>query len=345
MSTALVEVNDGASFLASLEEAKRFLAACSCIDDVKLIRDKAQAVAVWARAQKDAGELEVAAGELRVRATIRMGELLPAKGTNHGGDRKSINVPERNVDLVSRKDAHVARALASTPAPVVERVIRESKARGEAPTVAAVLRAKKDDAKAARVVDVKARAASEALEDGLYDDLALVPGGRYRTIYGDPPWSYDDDGCSGAAADHYPTMTLDGMLALDVGRLAHPEGAHLWLWVTWPKLREGEPQDLLAAWGFTWRSEAVWRKTGRMGLGRLLRKDTELIILATRGEVPILVNDARDWIETAPGAHSEKPPEARALVERCSPGPRIEIFARSVPAGWDAFGNQCRRIG
>lgn len=195
-----------------------------------------------------------------------------------------------------------------------------------------------------RRAEVKARAESESkgLEPGLYAEFTKVPVGRYRCLLADPPWDYQDKGCNGAATAHYPTLSADDLAHLDLARLAHPEGCHLWLWTTWPMLRDGTTQHVLDAWGFRWVSEFVWVKD-RPGTGRWLRSITEVCILALRGELPLLVDDVAGIVHAARAQHSQKPSAARSLVERCSPGPRLELFARNVPSEWDAWGNECER--
>lgn len=332
--SAIVRVEDPAAFLASLEQAKAFLAACSDVDEVKLVRDKAEAVRVWARAQKDAGELEVAAGELRVRATVRMGELMPEKAE---GGRGQKAFPE---GTVSRKEAHVARAVASVPAPVRERVIAETKARGEAPTVAALLRAKKDEER--RVAAEERRAPVGGRKALTVDDLAelAAAGRRFPTIYADPPWSYDDKGTRGTTENHYETMDLDAIRALPVGELAAPD-SHLHLWATSPLLPEA--LSVIEAWGFRYVSSLVWLKSNRLGLGHYWRVSHELLLLGVRGSLEFCDHSVKSYFEAPGAAHSQKPEEARALVERVSPGPWLELFGRAAVPGWVVWGNQVPR--
>lgn len=42
------------------------------------------------------------------------------------------------------------------------------------------------------------------------------------------------------------------------------------------------------------------------------------------------------------GRHSAKPEEFFALVERLSPGPYLEMYARRPRAGWSVFGNDAQ---
>ena len=192
--------------------------------------------------------------------------------------------------------------------------------------------------KRAEIVERAAVETKAAPAPGLVRDLAFVAG-RYRTIYADPPWEYDDGGSRGSAAQHYPTANLDDLSAIPVGALAHQEGAHLWLWTTWPKIRDGAPQRLLDAWGFAWSGEIVWDKQ-RIGTGRYLRSQTEVLILGVKNKLGLLESDQGGFHGEARSGHSEKPAWFANTIKRLSPGPRIELFARSAREAWDRWGNE-----
>lgn len=161
---------------------------------------------------------------------------------------------------------------------------------------------------------------------------------RFRTILADPPWDVQQKGDRGAER-HYPLMTLDRIKQLPVADLATAD-AHLWLWVTNATLRDG--YDVAEAWGFTVRSPLTWVKF-RLGLGNYLRNSTEHLLFATRGKAPVNFRSQPTWINAPVQDHSHKPEEQYALIERISPGPYLELFARRRPpttAGWSVWGNQ-----
>jgi len=167
--------------------------------------------------------------------------------------------------------------------------------------------------------------------------------GHYRTIYADPPWKYKNVKCRGWAEYHYATMSEDDLMQLPVRQMVDPEaGAYLWMWVTWPKLRDGLPQALLEAWGFLWKSEIVWDKI-KMGLGYYARVQTEVLIIAVsrnlRDKERFKFRSQRDIVSLRSSRrHSEKPAEFRTMIERLSPEPRIELFTRHEAPGWDRWG-------
>jgi len=159
---------------------------------------------------------------------------------------------------------------------------------------------------------------------------------NFRTILADPPWDVLQRSGRGAHR-HYSLMTVDEIAALPVGKLAHTE-AHLWLWVTNATLFAG--QAVMGAWGFTYRSCLTWVKPG-LGLGSsYLRNNTEHLLFGTKGRAPVLYRSQPTWLFAPKQDHSHKPEEQYAVIERCSPGPYLELFARRRRPDWQAWGNE-----
>ncbi|MDR0884091.1 MAG: cytosine methyltransferase [Oscillospiraceae bacterium] len=158
---------------------------------------------------------------------------------------------------------------------------------------------------------------------------------HYKTIMADPPTDILQHGSKGAI-QHYDLMSMERLKAMPVADLAAKD-AHLWLWTTAAALRES--YDLMEAWGFTFRSILIWVKP-RMGLGAYLRNTSEFILLGTKGKAPILFKGQPNWFLAPVQDHSHKPEEQYAIIERCSPGPYLELFARRNRPGWDAWGNE-----
>jgi len=158
---------------------------------------------------------------------------------------------------------------------------------------------------------------------------------KYKTILADPPWDICQKGSYGAI-HKYNLMTLDRIKAMPIADLVEDD-AHCWLWVTNGTLRHGF--DVLEAWGFTPRSVFTWVKP-RFTLGVYLRNATEHMLLGTRGKAPVQFNRQPTWGYFPLQDHSHKPEEQFAIIERCSPGPYLELFARRNQPGWDAWGNE-----
>lgn len=158
----------------------------------------------------------------------------------------------------------------------------------------------------------------------------------FRTILADPPWDVLQRGGRGAHR-HYGLMSVEAIAALPVGSLSSAD-AHLWLWVTNATLFAGHV--VMSTWGFTYRSCLTWVKPG-LGLGSsYLRNNTEHLLFGTRGKAPVLYRSQPTWLFAPKQDHSHKPEEQYAVIERCSPGPYLELFARRKRPGWQVWGNE-----
>jgi N6-adenosine-specific RNA methylase IME4 len=158
---------------------------------------------------------------------------------------------------------------------------------------------------------------------------------QYRTILADPPWDINQIGLRGASV-HYRLMSVDAICALPVKNLA-AEASHLWLWVTNASLPAG--LRVMEAWGFSYRSCLTWIKPS-FGLGQYLRTQTEHLLFGIHGKAPVLFRSQGTWFYAPLQRHSQKPEEQYAIIERLSPAPRLELFARRERPGWDAWGNE-----
>jgi N6-adenosine-specific RNA methylase IME4 len=168
----------------------------------------------------------------------------------------------------------------------------------------------------------------------------IEQGHKYGCIYADPPWRYDNRATRSNVEDEYDgTMTVEEICGLPVEQLA-ADDAHLHLWVTAAFLFDAK--TVIESWGFEYRTYAVWCKP-QIGIGNYWRKSSELLILGIRGDAKSFAeHDHRDWLEIGRGEHSAKPDRFRGIIERVSPGPRLELFGRKQIADWMVFGNQVR---
>lgn len=185
--------------------------------------------------------------------------------------------------------------------------------------------------------------------------MIQIPDHRFKVLYADPPWSYNDKKPRGGAEHHYRTMNTGELAALSVnGRhvsdLASPDCA-LFLWATWPLLPDAI--SVIEGWGFEYKTCAfTWVKTTKtgdpfFGLGRYTRGNTEVCLLGTRGKVArasasvrqVMIDEQTVFAQR--GRHSAKPPEIRdRIVQLLGDVPRIELFARERVQGWEAWGDQ-----
>jgi N6-adenosine-specific RNA methylase IME4 len=182
-------------------------------------------------------------------------------------------------------------------------------------------------------------------------DLAGFSRGRkFGTILADPPWRFQNS-TGKVAPEHkrlarYETMTLDDICALPVEGLAS-DPAHLYMWVPNALLPDG--LKVMEAWGFQYKSNIVWHKVRKdggsdgRGVGFYFRNVTELILFGVRGKNARTLPPGRSQVnmmQTRKREHSRKPDEQYPLIEACSPGPYLELFARGDRARWTLWGNQ-----
>jgi N6-adenosine-specific RNA methylase IME4 len=165
-----------------------------------------------------------------------------------------------------------------------------------------------------------------------------IPVGQFRTVVADPPWEYENSATRGSAENHYRTMSLGEIAALGEqleSKLG--DSAHLYLWATSSFLRDAF--DISEAWGFNYKTTLVWVKP-QIGLGNYFRARTEYVLFCTKGNQPTQDRALSNVIEAPRAEHSAKPPEFYQLVEQASPGPFLELFARTQRAGWECWGDE-----
>jgi N6-adenosine-specific RNA methylase IME4 len=173
---------------------------------------------------------------------------------------------------------------------------------------------------------------------------------RFATVLADPPWRFINR-TGKMAPEHkrlsrYGTMTCEDISALPVSKIVTPT-AHLYLWVPNALLPEGI--KVLSAWGFDYKSNIVWHKLRKdggsdgRGVGFYFRNVTEMLLFGVRGKNARTLPPGRtqvNYIGTRKREHSRKPDEQYELIEACSPGPYVEMFARGARAKWSVWGNQ-----
>jgi N6-adenosine-specific RNA methylase IME4 len=186
--------------------------------------------------------------------------------------------------------------------------------------------------------------------DVMLDFARRMRGRKFSTILADPPWQFQNR-TGKMAPEHrrlsrYSTMTLDEIKALPIAEVAKPT-AHLYLWVPNALLPEG--LAVMKAWGFEYKTNLIWykiRKDGGpdgRGVGFYFRNVTEIILFGVRGKNARTLAAGRRQPNIIPKQkreHSRKPDEAYDLIEACSPGPYLELFARGTQPGWVSWGNQ-----
>jgi N6-adenosine-specific RNA methylase IME4 len=186
--------------------------------------------------------------------------------------------------------------------------------------------------------------------DPATDLLKFVGKRRFATVLADPPWQFANR-TGKIAPEHrrlsrYPTLSLNEIAALPLGDIVAAT-AHLYLWCPNALLPEG--LAVMKAWGFAYKSNLVWHKIRKdggsdgRGVGFYFRSVTELVLFGVRGKNARTLAPGRRQVNllgTRKREHSRKPDEQYNIIEACSPGPFLELFARGIREEWTGWGNQ-----
>jgi N6-adenosine-specific RNA methylase IME4 len=182
------------------------------------------------------------------------------------------------------------------------------------------------------------------------DLLGFAGERRFATVLADPPWQFTNK-TGKVAPEHkrlsrYATLGLAEIASLPVNAIT-AEKAHLYLWCPNALLPEG--LAVMKAWGFTYKSNLVWHKVRKdggsdgRGVGFYFRNVTELVLFGIKGKNARTLAPGRrqvNLVATRKREHSRKPDEQYDVIEACSPGPFLELFARGTRAGWATWGDQ-----
>ena len=329
--------------LVKYDAACRAIADAKRVDDVKSIKDKAEAMRAYARQIKNP-QLEADAWEIRKRAEARLGELSVAldkapiiKGK--GGRRlptegKSGKVQALKAAGISTSAANRYEQFSRLPVREQEKRIAKGRAAIEEGKSVADIIITQGDKKEKR----------NEREQELAQKIKALPDIKAGVIVADPEWRFEpwsrETGMDRAADNHYPTSVLDVIKSRDVVSIAAKDCV-LWLWATVPMLPHA--LAVMAAWGFDYRSHFVWAKD-RIGTGYWNRNKHELLLVGVKGNIPAPAM-GEQWhsvIDAAVGEHSAKPERFLELIEQYFPNlPKVELNRRGPPRpGWDAWGNE-----
>jgi N6-adenosine-specific RNA methylase IME4 len=310
--------------LVLLGEAQRIIAEATSFDQIKEIRDKAEATRKYIESAQLGLVMQNHAAEVKLRAERRAGELL-ATMKLAGGDRRSEKPSGTTLeDLgISKHQSSRWQREAAVPEEVFERFVKEANTRSLELTTAALLRL------ARQFVSPRQQSGSPAdlveMAESVLVTLADLRAReeKFACIYADPPWHHVKD---------RPAVSVDSICELPVGELAE-ENAHLHLWVSNSMLFEAP--RVMAAWGFEFRSCLVWVKPQR-GPGDFWRISHEFLLLGTRGDLSFRDRGVISWVRINRRKHGHKPEKIRRLIERVSPGPYLQLFDGTTARGWTA---------
>lgn len=182
------------------------------------------------------------------------------------------------------------------------------------------------------------------------EELLALGKDKFSTVLADPPWRFQNR-TGKMAPEHkrlsrYGTMSMDEIMELPVAQVVRDK-AHLYLWVPNALILEG--LEVMSRWGFEYKTNLVWYKVRKdggpdgRGVGFYFRNVTELILFGVRGKNNRTLKPGRrqtNIISSRKREHSRKPDQQYDLIERCSPGPYLEMFARHHREGWTLWGNE-----
>lgn len=297
-----------------MDQVRQFLADSTTVADIARLHDLAEA----ARRYADSHAAQNYAAEVKLRCARRAGELLADEPTLGSGKTSRLEVFG-----VKPTQSHRWQQMATVPDALFEAYVVET---DEVTAAGLLLLAK---------VERRSRRDAGLSSPTINKDQAAQ---TYGVLVADPPWRYGNTATRGAAADHYPTMTLAelGQLSVEVDEWAATD-CHLYLWTTNNFMREAF--QVVDSWGFQYKTLLTWVKP-QIGMGNYFRSRTEHVLFATRGLAATARRDISNVIEAGRTQHSRKPDAFYDLVEAQSPGPYMEMFARRRRFGWDNWGNE-----
>lgn len=322
--------------LVHFDAAKRELALASSLDEIKLVRDKAEALRQYIRQQGASLEMQNQAAEIKIRAERRAGEMLGEMDLAAGGEYYH-NEPTGNIVLpvplspkleelgITKIQSHRWQSETSVPEEILEQHIAEVKSKGEELTSIGVI-----------------RLAARLKRKEYIDEVLTLPTEKYRTLVVDPPWPMQK--IERDVQMHTPAQVQMDYPVWDIERirdlpLPADDQCHLYLWTTHRFLPNA--LDILEYWGFAYCLTFVWHKNGGFKPFNLPQYNCEFALFAKKGNIDFL--DTKDFFTCFSAdrtGHSRKPKYFYDMVNRVSPAPRLDMFSREKHEGFDQYGNE-----
>jgi len=320
--------------LVLLGQAQQALAAATSLDEIKDIRDKAEAARKYVESARLGLQMQNHAAEIKLRAERRAGQLL-ARLKLAGGDRKTEAAEQEltleELGLTKHQSSRWQRE-ATVPEDVFERFLQEANESALELTSQALLRLAREftPSKNSGADEDLAEPDSEQVFQSL--DQVRGSGLRFTCIYADPPL-LDGEVESDAFGRH--ALSIEQLCELPVADVVE-EQAHLHLWLGSDYLPSAE--RIMKAWGFEYRSSFVWIKP-QGPIGGYWRLAHDFLLLGVRGELAFRERRALSWLRANRITHGRKPEKVRRVIQKVSPGPCLELFARKPVKGWAVCGD------
>lgn len=347
LSSTSTPANRDAVYDLAYDRMTELLTTVTRIDEAKDIRDKAEALRVYARQAGESLQNQNKIAAIKLRAERRTGELLSEleRASYDRGNRYLA----KSHDGIQLESEYRAALTDNNIAPTTANRFQSLVDIPEETFEKAIMGVLESDEYAELTSNMMYRKAQEIKRQQKASGLEAqpLPTGKFRIFYADPPWKYGNSGVIteddnyGRAERHYPAMSIAELcaLGLEIKAMADDD-AVLFLWVTSPLL--AECFEVIKAWGFQYKTSFVWDKV-RHNFGHYNSVRHELLLVCTRGsclpDVPTL-HDSVMSIERS-DKHSEKPEAFRQMIDGLyTRGNRLELFARCRVDGWEAWGNE-----
>ena len=320
--------------LIKWNKARQAIIEAKTVDEVKSIKDKAEAMRAYAKQVGESLEVQNDICEIKLRAERKMGEMLKDMPKQYGsrGYGKKVKLqdvtPLKDMGIEKHESSRYQK-IAELPEKKFEEIIKETKQEEKELTEALMLNT-------AKKIDREIKIGEQ--EKGIKDGSIELPKGKYEVIVIDPPWNYGRkyDPNGSRVANPYPEMSLEKLENLN---LPSSKDCFLWLWTTHQFIWDAK--ELLQKWGFEYKAIMVWDKE-KMGMGSWLRMQCEFCLLGVKGNPILKGKDIRDIIRESRTSHSTKPEKLYELININCIGRKLDYFARKKREGWDSWGNEVK---
>lgn len=323
---SLIRKSDSEKFLAKLADLRAWLDQCTELSEIKKVADMTAAATEFARQQNLGRDVIREGRNIELRAKRQMGKLLAKMEKAKGGqpyqsstDSSREPVGNTLADAgISKKLSMVCQRLAALDSAEFETFLESN--RSVTSIMQKISREQRRNENKVKVSNV-----------GSLDQLV---GSLFGCIVIDPPWAEYGVDWAGRGHVEYARMSVDTLAELPIEKLADKD-SHLWLWATDSMYLNA--RRLIEDWGFSYSSSIIWDKV-HFGLGSHIRLQHEFLLFARRGAQPFKRHDVGSVVRIPRSKHSQKPDEFYELIESCSEGPYLDVFARRDRAGWTTWG-------
>lgn len=313
------------------DNAKQAIAECRSIDEIKEIRDRAEALRQYAKQAKESLQVQNDIAEIKLRAERRAGEMLKEANIPKHNEKNELQDVTRLKDIgIEKHESSRWQKEADIPEEVFEQHIAEVKNNNIELTQAGLL----------KLHNELEREKIKIKNTELQGKLEKLPNKKYQTIVIDPPWPIQkimrEVRPNQVSEIDYPTMSIDEIKKFPINELVH-ENCHIYLWTTHKFLPVAF--EVFQSWGVRYECLLTWVKN--VGFTPFsFMYSTEHVLFGRIGSLELLKKGKRLDFDGKVRQHSRKPDEFYNLVREVSPSPRIDIFSRQEHEGFDQYGNE-----